>query len=175
MAANPPNTGPLVADRLATDPLAGLRGYHLPEAPAWWPPAPGWWLLAGLALLLTVVAAWWYLRRRRRLAASRQAMRELAALRQRLENGGDSVSCVRELSILLRRYALSRYPRQQVAALAGEAWLRFLDHHGGAGRFLEGPGRCLLDAPYRPEPVAAAGELLTLVEQWVTSNREGRT
>ena len=28
------------------DPLAGLRGYHLPEAVSWWPPGPGWWLLA---------------------------------------------------------------------------------------------------------------------------------
>lgn len=164
----------MMANPAATDPLAGLRAYHLPEAPSWWPPAPGWWVLAGLVLLALALAARWYLRRRCRLAASRQAIRELAVLRERLEKEGDSVVCVRDLSRLLRRYAISRYPRQEVAALAGESWLRFLDSHGGSGRFLEGPGRHLLDAPYRPEPVAAAGELLMLVEQWVLSNREGR-
>ena len=32
------------------DPLALLRGYHMPDPIDWWPPAPGWWLL----LILTI-------------------------------------------------------------------------------------------------------------------------
>ena len=39
------------------------------------------------------------------------------------------------MSVLLRRLALMRFPRQHVAALTGNAWLRFLDESGGNGRF----------------------------------------
>lgn len=163
----------------ATDPLADLRGYHLPDAPAWWPPAPGWWLLAGLLLVLALFLVLYLMRCRRRRAAARLAFAELAALRAELAAGQGTEVFVRGLSRLLRRFALARFPRTQVAGLAGDEWLAFLDDHSGkkpgeAG-FCKGPGRLLAEAPYRPAKDLPGETLADLVERWIRHNRELRT
>jgi len=157
-----------------TDPLAGLRDYHLPELPSWWPPGPGWWVLLAILLLGVTAGAWWYRRHRSRQAATRQALHELSDLRERASREGQSAACLRQLSRLLRRYAMSRYPHHEVAALTGEPWLRFLDRHGGGERFQQEPGRRLIQAPYRAEPVAEWDELLSLVEEWIRRNRKAQ-
>ena len=158
----------------ASDPLAGLRGYHLPEAVSWWPPAPGWWVVGALALALLAGLGWWAARRWRRRAAARAAARELAQLRATYVWQHDATAFVRGLSRLLRRYVLAAFPQQRAAALTGEDWLAFLDRHGGKGRFQHGPGRRLLSAPYQPAAVDAVDELAALVADWIARNREGR-
>ena len=154
------------------DPLAGLRGYHLPEAVSWWPPGPGWWLLAGLLLVLVIALALYLIRRRRCRAAARLALDELAGLRADLAANGDPGDVLRGLSRLLRRLALVRYPRQRVAGLTGAAWPEFLDAHGGVKHFRNGPGRLLVEAPYRPSREMPAQELAALVEGWILHDRE---
>ncbi|WP_447729776.1 DUF4381 domain-containing protein [Pseudoxanthomonas suwonensis] len=118
-----------------------LRDVHLPPSPGWWPPAPGWWWV-GVAILL-VVAAWlgwrfWRARRRRRW--SRWFLQESAC--------GTPPQRLAAISSLLRRAARRAQPG--VERLQGEAWLGFLD--GGRGLdFSTGPGRLLLDGPFRPQ------------------------
>lgn len=155
--------------------LEGLRPYHLPESPDWWPPAPGWWVLAVVVLILIALFIRWLLLKWQRGAAARQALSELATLREQYQRDGDAAVHVRELSRLLRRFALVRFPQRDVAALTGEEWLGFLDQHGGNGRFVEGAGRQLLDAPYRSNPDASLQALLALAEEWVRHNREVRS
>ena len=156
----------------AVDPLAGLREYHMPEAVSWWPPAPGWWLLLALLLLVALAVAWWLLRLRRCRAAARQAALELRGLQAALSEQGDTAAFTRGLSRLLRRYALAAFPGESAAALTGEDWLAFLDAHGGGGRFRDGPGRQLAEAPYRPAFDIAVDELADLVSDWIRRNRE---
>ena len=165
------NAAPL-SQTPSVDPLAGLRGYHLPDPVNWWPPAPGWWLLAGLLLALAGALFWWALRRHRRRAAARQALQELTGLRTTLAADQDRQAYVRGLSRLLRRFALTRFARSQVAGLAGTEWLAFLDAHGGAGQFQGGAGRLLREAPYRPDSEIPVERLESLVEQWIRRNRE---
>jgi hypothetical protein len=153
--------------------LADLRGWHLPEPVSWWPPAPGWWLLGLILLALAGLAAVWVLRRHRRGAAARAAQRELAALEVELARTGDSSAFVRGLSRLLRRFALARFPRGEVAGLSGERWLAFLDQHGGGWAFRTGAGRALAEGPYRPVAEVKAGELAALVRAWVAHNARG--
>lgn len=153
------------------DPLAGLHGYRLPEPVSWWPPAPGWWLLAGVLLALAVALAWWWRRRRGRTMAVRQARRELRHLRQTYATHNDDLGYLRGLSALLRRFVLARWPRSQVAGLTGQDWLTFLDTHGGNGRFRDGPGRHLADAPYRPVAEVAPGDVAALIEDWINRQR----
>jgi len=156
----------------AADPLAGLRGYDLPEPISWWPPAPGWWLLLALLALLGLLAALRYRRARRQRRPSSLAARELALLQRRYRNDGDALAYLRGLSELLRRFALARFPGESVAGLCGEAWLRFLASKDDGDAFTQGAGRCLAEAPYRSAADLDIGAVEQLVAGWIRRNRE---
>jgi len=142
------------------DPLAALRPLHPPAPIGWWPPAPGWWLLA-VALLVLLGGLWWY---RRRSALRRAALNELRQLEQ---SDADATHLTAGLNQLLRRVALTCFPRDQVAALSGTDWLRFLDAQGRGDGFCAGPGRVLATAPYAPACHLDRPALLALARQWI--------
>lgn len=145
-----------------------LRDIHLPPEPGLWPPAPGWWLLLllGLAALALLGRQGLRLQRRRRRRA-----RILAEL-DRLEGAEmQGQALVAAVSALLKRVALTRYPRTEVAALSGEAWLAFLDRSGGDGRFARGAGRALADGAYAPETSGLDEQaLLAVARDWLRRN-----
>jgi hypothetical protein len=143
-----------------------LRDIHAPPPPGWWPPAPGWWILA--ALIFIAVAAFWSWRRRRPgLSAADGARREIARLRSTAAQIGP-LQLARELSVLVRRAAISFYPRTETASITGENWLRFLDRPLPDAPFTLGPGRLLAELPYRPDvSMEQAGPLLDLCARWI--------
>ncbi len=147
-----------------------LRDIHLPAEPGWWPPAPGWWILAVLVLALL---AWTTHIALRHYRLHRQRQRLLAVL-DTLARPGDNASpqTIAEISTLLRRLALMRYPRRQVAALTGVGWLRFLDESGDTDRFSHGPGQVLATGPYQPTLPADMDftALNALVRDWIKKN-----
>lgn len=158
------------------DPLAQLRGYHLPDPVSWWPPAVGWWIVAVLLILLLVMISRWLLKRRRESAPRRAALNEFKALKAAHVERGDDLALVRNLSSLLRRYALATFPDQPIAGLTGESWLRFLDRAVGGDNFRRGAGRSLSDAPYRASADLSADALMEVTEHWIRkANREYRT
>jgi hypothetical protein len=143
-----------------------LRDIHEPGAPALWPPAPGWWLLlvlvlAGLAALAWRLLALWRSRRRRA---------RIVAELERLRGERCGPALVGAVSALLKRAALSRFPRAEVAPLTGADWLAFLDRTGGAGRFANGPGRVLADGAYAPRQDCDAEALIGLASRWLRQN-----
>ena len=152
--------------------LAQLRAYRLPDPVGWWPPAPGWWVVFVLMLLVVSIAAMWVRRQRKLTAASRQAQRELNQLRRQLDVDGDTTGFIRRLSALLRRYALAKWPSHDIAGMTGDDWLAFLDARGGNGDFVQGVGRHLADAPYRPSADIPVQPLADLVGRWISHNRE---
>ena len=90
--------------------------------------------------------------------------------------GIEPAEVARRLSRLLRRYALTRFPRREVAGLAGDDWLRFLDAHGGDNSFTQGSGRVLQDIPYRPgADTTTLAELAALVRNWIVHNAKEKT
>ncbi len=143
-----------------------LRDIHPPGPPPAWPPAAGWWVLlaltaAGLAALsLRGWRAWRARVRRRRI------LEELAGIGARAQGA----ALAAEVSALLKRVALARFDRREVAALTGSHWLAFLDHHGGRGRFAAGPGRVLAEGPYAPAPELEPQALLDLARDWIGRN-----
>jgi len=152
-----------------------LRDIHLPPGPDWWPPAWGWWVLLAVGMaLLAWFGPWLW----RQFQLKRQR-RQLLALLGQLERSGATVrgpEFLAQISQLLRRIALTRYPHQDVAPLSGTDWLRFLDVSGGGGRFERGAGRVLAEGPYRPEltePLDTSA-LVMLVREWIDANTGGR-
>jgi hypothetical protein len=141
-----------------------LRDIHLPPDPAWWPPAPGWWLLALACLLI----GWWCLRRWRTVRGRRRWRNGVFAELDRLVAADaaapDPTRLASGISLLLRRASL--LIDRRAAALSGEAWLAFLDRHG-AGGFVDGPGRVLLDAPFRRHAEIDAAALVGLARTWL--------
>jgi hypothetical protein len=147
-----------------------LRDIHAAAAPALWPPAPGWWLLAVLLIALLAFGSFWLLRRYRAYRLKCQIMDELDTLSNSNINSNKEDFLV-NLSILLRRIALRRYSREQVASLTGSDWLRFLDATGGDGDFEHGIGQVLEAGPYRPHNRELPAEaLLALARRWIQQN-----
>jgi len=148
-----------------------LRDLHLPEPVSWWPPAPGWWLLALLTLMLLALLGWWLRRRRLRGRIPHSARRALRELANRYRKDEDGVRLAADLSVLLRRIAITLYPRQEVARLTGEAWLEFLDrplrNTKTPDAFRLGAGHVLLEAPYNPRCLVDGKGLLRLAELWI--------
>jgi hypothetical protein len=155
-----------------------LRDIHLPPPVGWWPPAPGWWLLA-LALVLLGVGLWLLLRWFRRGRLRRAARAALQQLFAEYRGHGDDRRLLRELSVLLRRIALSRFPRRRVARLSGAPWLAFLDQPLDGSRLAEGfsrgPGRVLAEGPYAPAAELDAAALERLCRTWLRRLPKGPT
>ena len=143
-----------------------LKDIHLPEAIGWWPPAIGWWLLAVLIPLLIVFLFGFY-KRLTRKTAIKTAKNNLAAIKQ--NSALDNNQKLRELSMLVRRVAISINPRSEVASLTGRHWLAFLDRSVTGARFSEGCGQLLAEAPYRNTPPAdlEIAQLISLCEEWL--------
>jgi hypothetical protein len=155
---------PGVAHRAANQ--LQLRDIHLPAEPPLWPLAPGWWLVA-LLLLGAMGYGLWRLRRLRQAERRRE---QIIAELDRLAGHDCGPALVAQVSALLKRAALSRYPRTEVAALTGQTWLAFLDRTGGGGGFREGPGQVIADGAYAPSRDCDAPALLALARRWLRQN-----
>lgn len=129
--------------------LERLHDLVLPAPTPFWPPAPGWLWLLGFAVVVTVTLLLVGFARWQRNRYRREALSELA----RLESRSGQADVLVELSELLKRTALTAYPRSQVAALSGPSWFAFLDGVAGT-RFSAGLGDKLEQALYRSAAAA---------------------
>ena len=150
--------------------LGNLHDVLAPVPVSWWPPATGWFI-AGMGLLLLLGYA---LIRAIRQWQSNSYRREALKL---LEKGDESGE---ELPTLVKRVALSVYPRERIASLTGEKWLAFLDRTGHTDAFTKGAGRPLARLAYEPRlvsslsPAERAG-LRTAVHRWIVRHQPEET
>jgi len=140
--------------------LAQMQDIQLPPDIGLWPLAPGWYLLLALALLLCIALIWQLRKTRRRLAPQRAALQELSQLHSQ------TPELAWQVSSLLKRVALHYGPREQVAALGGEAWSALLDEALPAG---SGSFKALLGSRFRPQTLTQeeSAKLLILAELWL--------
>lgn len=139
------------------------------QTPSIWPLATGWWLaiiLLLIALGFTTYKGYRYWQMKRQQDAILHA---LTTFDKALQHDKSSVT-ISHMNQLLRRLALMHFPRQQVASLTGEQWLRFLDKTGNTTEFSKGAGRILAYGPYiaqLPETIDQQG-LTKAIRQWLT-------
>jgi len=158
---------------------ASLKNLHdviEPAATGFWPPADGVWIFIGLALLWAMVGGAIAWSRYRQNAYRRAGMRELVKIRDGLRAQGGEKTAVPAVSVLLKRVALSAFPREQVAALSGEKWLSFLDATMAGGHFAT-TGKLFSEGIYQPaggamEISARRGEeLCDLAGRWIQGHQ----
>jgi len=99
-------------------------------------------------------------------------MRELLILEQALIDDANSVNSLKQLPVLLKRTALSAYPRSQVAALSGSDWFQFLNSNLKKPVFTDSMAVTLENIAYSNRDLGAidrqaASELLSASSLWM--------
>ena len=150
--------------------LQNLNDIVVPGPVDWWPPAPGWYVLGAIALIVFVVLAVRQWRRWQGNRYRRQAMLEFSSLREQAD-----IERLQQLPVLLKRAALSVWPREEVASLTGPAWHRFLDESADMDGFCSGAGDILDQLAYAGRDSAApAGpelqQVLDATEFWLKNH-----
>ena len=146
--------------------LQQLNDIVMPGPVGVWPPAPGWYAVIAVVLALVLWAGFRALKARRRDAYRREAMAELDRIRAQ---GHGAAHLVPEL---LKRTALSAWPREEVADLNGSAWHAFLDQTGATQDFGSGMGSALDKLSYAGRdapglPAAEYEQVCRVAEAWI--------
>jgi hypothetical protein len=144
-----------------TSPINMLHGFYEPSPPAWTPQTVGWYCMfaviaiAAIWILVCAIHRWMFNRYRR------AALKELETL------------TVVDFSVLLKRTALSVWPREKVASLSGAEWLQFLDNKLRGGGFLVTPGNQIENMAFGEANLSAEDEkrLRELTAKWIRSHR----
>ncbi|MGF1746033.1 DUF4381 domain-containing protein [Vibrio minamisatsumaniensis] len=95
-----------------------------PSAPSWWPLAWGWWAVIITAIALIALVFFIVKRRQKKQQAKNEALAYFHKKNNRSQKSSPSPS---EAQDIVRQAALSYFPREKVAGLAGDDWLKFLD------------------------------------------------
>lgn len=166
MAASPSPAVPGMMQQ-QMDPLAELRDIHMPAPIETWPPAPGWWLLAALATALVIYLIYLAIKHWRANRYRREALAEMSVLLNTWHEDGNDKAYIEALQQLLKRVALTTFPREDVASLTGEAWVQFLDRSSGSHDFSMGEAEVLIDGNYRPDVSIDVPALHSAAAQWI--------
>ena len=139
--------------------MQGLHDIVVPEAVAYIPRTAAWYVLFSFVLALLAWGAVVWVRQVRSNRYRKLALVQLADIEAR--------GAFTELPALMKQTVLSFTPRDEVASLSGDDWLRFLDETYRGDAFTRGPGRQLPGLAYGRPHTVDVGELLALVRQWI--------
>jgi hypothetical protein len=106
----------------------------------------------------------------------REALAQCAVLEASLDREDARARALAELAVLLERTALSAWPRPEVAALSGPAWIAFLRDHGPRAGIDAPLERLLHDTEYQPGSLATfsrqdAQACARAVRHWIEAHR----
>lgn len=149
------------------DLLKQLRDIHYPPPIPVWPLAMGWYILFGLLIVVAILVAYLWIQQIKKQLLKKIVLKRLDELEEQQHVQQDVAE---ELSMLLRRAALAKYPRHVVAGLYGEEWLNFLNKTAMTTEFTEGVGKLLIVSPYRGKAQALPESLFHLIKNWVKKN-----
>ena len=164
---------------MTTDPtsLERLHDIVAPQFVPWWPPAPGWyWVLGFLSVLVLVLVVWAVLHWLHN-CYRREALEELAQQETNLGDSNQRAAAITTIANLLKRTALSAFPRESVASLTGTVWLAFLNRTRGRAEALSGDtGKWFERIAYEPKAVLSldeqqARELAVFARDWIRHHR----
>lgn len=138
----------------------GLKEIPLPDPVSYFPETIGWLFLALLFGLFLCVLFAFYLRRWRQKAYLRQAIRDLQEITQQQLNYA-------QIPLILRRTALQKYERAEIASLRGRSFTDWLNDKLKRPVFEPEDGELLAALPYAPPKISSADRMMldSLVEK----------
>lgn len=148
----------------SVNPELPLRDIHLPDPVNWWPLAIGWWLVLALLVLLPIII-WTIAKFRARRQLRKQALAELTNIETHFDQHQNKQQLVTEVSVLLRRICISRYPRSDVAGLTGEAWTSFLNSQ--ASSFDSETSQALIRGPFQKQSDINSQGVISACRHWI--------
>ena len=158
----------------STDPtsLQNLNDIVLPEAVGWWPLAIGWYFLFGLLLVILTWFTYTSVRRWISNRYRRAALQQLQLLAEDIRSTDNRDTGLRQIPILLKRTALSVYPRSQLASLTGRNWHDFLNSKVSKASFTPSTADLLDEISYSVGDLSkvdtqAADDLLKASHHWL--------
>lgn len=138
--------------------LDNLRDIAEPVPVSWWPLAPGWWVVIAVTAVTLLAFGYRAWQRWKANAYRRAALAEL-----------QSAASDADVAEILKRTALSAFPRTNVTSLTGAEWCRWLSDTGGtdvpdiasqrltAGVFRDGSSR--------------TRELIEFAKRWINDHK----
>ena len=156
--------------------LDRLHDLVLPPPVPWWPPAPGWsWIIGLLCVGLVALLVGGFLRwqhNRYRREALHELEREWVPLRDPASRPG----ALATVDALLKRAALTAFPRTLVAELTGGPWIQFLARTGRRGTFTPEQGATFEHLVFDPRAATAvdeaqAEEFAICAHEWLAHHR----
>jgi hypothetical protein len=142
-------------------PLDKLHDFYQPAPPAWTPQTIGWCILFAL---IGVLAIWTAVHLFKKWLANRYRREALHKLVQ---------LSPQQFSELLKRTALTAWPRERVASLSGSAWLEFLNQSAGSGLFRDAPANRIEELAFQSVSLSSEDEqsLRQAVANWIRRHR----
>ena len=143
--------------------LQDLADIVEPAAVSWRPQTGGWILLVALTVIGGGLVVYVGLRRHAANRYRREGLTALASL---------STLTPGQVSGVLKRVAMVRYPRHEVATLHGDDWVAFLERTGRAAPS-QSVAALLADGPYE-RPGRESPELAAFARHWIAGHRAPR-
>lgn len=125
-----------------------MHGLVLPAPVPWMPATEGWWVVLGWLAAIVLLTSRHLVLRYRRNRYRRVALAELLSIEAQSSDGPEWTA--QAVAVLLKRTALSAYPRRQVARLSGPDWARFLCDSTNGDKLVARWADQLAVAAYRP-------------------------
>jgi hypothetical protein len=145
------------------DLLDRMHDLAMPVSVSWLPQTDGWWILLAWLLGLALLAVHkWVIHRQ----ANRYRREALASLRALCRSAAqDDPQAAARVAELVKRTALSAYPRREVAGLYGRAWAEFLIRTGRGDPVIATSALKLANAAYAGD--VALSQVLPCAERWI--------
>jgi hypothetical protein len=162
MALHLPDKAPMAS-------IADLKDIPPPAPVSYMPQTVGWWVVAAVIVLGALVLAFFKWRAWERNRYRREAQAELMAIESAVADPARRADALAAIPALVKRTVLAWAPRQVVAPMSGDAWLRYLDRTYARGGFAQGPGRALGALAYGGSAIEndELTALLNLLHRWI--------
>lgn len=150
-------------DQATETALRSLHDIAIPPPISWLPQTWGWGLLAALLFLaIAIFIVRWFVRYRRN-AYRREALHALESISNNILSAHSPAI---EVAELLKRTALSAWPRIDVATLSSSRWIGFLEQHSSEplGADLKA---LLTGQEYEPGPTKDLPVIVSQARLWI--------